>query len=887
MRAVRVPGWKHLVDLLLKRCLQGLTFFPKFIDELRAVVKFFRSQSTLDVFVADLAKRGLGAASSMLAGLKHLPGFAEWRWNTLSEICSQLGKVVDTLMSVFDAQCFKQLRDQTTFKKVASCLGSRRWRTCFRFVATVAEELGALLSWGAGCDCHEEDLTAGTSVHCMAKGRRIKTAYAHVRQVLSELCSQADGWTPAFFEGDAALWQEAQGAVRGLRELGMRKFEFFNRCPYLLARLDEEGIKEQALAEWASRPPEQHHRVTREFLDPGHNSGLRRLVDTEIAPNGEISSEKLAAEVRSLQELPMDDAVCESPHAAASRLKKSSRRADFAWIASSMRLQHNLDYVAPHLCEEHPGAINLQREWTNYKSILQVKKSRWNRPVKLKGSVVHSCVYRLNNNPYFEGGPEVIERAAEAAAGDGGDGGDGDGHDGDAPPPPAIHERHAASEDVKMLREYLLHALPRFCYFSVPCVGVEAADDEEEFKFFQLLDYKRRDVMVNVGEEAASLLFGLSVQPLEQWMGVGVTASHREVFIVQDPCVVDIIEIMGQSLEQRKKVQIWTPDHLSEVQGCVSLINPVVARPTMTLRSSSLPTLALLDELESQGFVGREARVDHRPGGDKEFDTRAVSRKSWYLRCLLGLEHIWAAGWFSFPSGLTQAFYQLLLRDPSKCALGMTAAACNAILKEKDNDHEPLPLEDRVAKFAPPMPAPAADGDIAGDDGLAGDDGPGGAADGDIAGHEQDQPEPDDTGDTNTSPPAPDETSGSSSSSSSSSSGSSDSSSSDESAGVGQLLGGGDGIAGDAANLYAAPNFIAGQPVVEELRVGAYHRLRVRCSAHERCGKSRNVNLLPELGPRAAEAYLACWLAASHLPADRHRKFIPRITSMREYLESA
>ena len=79
-----------------------------------------------------------------------------------------------------------------------------------------------------------------------------------------------------------------------------------------------------------------------------------------------------------------------------------------------MRLQHNLDYVAPHLCEEHPGAINLQREWTNYKSILQVKKSRWNRPVKLKGSVVHSCVYRLNNNPYFEGGPEVIERAAEA-----------------------------------------------------------------------------------------------------------------------------------------------------------------------------------------------------------------------------------------------------------------------------------------------------------------------------------------------------------------------------------------------------------------------------------------------------------------------------------------
>ena len=143
----------------------------------------------------------------------------------------------------------------------------------------------------------------------------------------------ANSWTIGDFDGHAALWQSAQGAIRGLYALALLKFAWLESTPCLLCRLDESGVAQRCRDLWALRPVAQHHRVSREFLDPLHPSGLSLLVDTCIGADGFIRSEKLLREVRSLQHIPMDDAVAEGPHAVMSRHKK--RRA--VWLLSVVR----------------------------------------------------------------------------------------------------------------------------------------------------------------------------------------------------------------------------------------------------------------------------------------------------------------------------------------------------------------------------------------------------------------------------------------------------------------------------------------------------------------------------------------------------------------------
>ena len=129
----------------------------------------------------------------------------------------------------------------------------------------------------------------------------------HLRQGLAE----ANAWNLAFFGGDADFLRSAQGCVRYILAFASIKIRYLNTLPWLLVRLRDPGIKAECQRQWNLVPPQQHHPLTRTFMDPTHPSGLAALVD-EVDDLG-VCPARLEWELVKLDKIPLDDSVGEAP----------------------------------------------------------------------------------------------------------------------------------------------------------------------------------------------------------------------------------------------------------------------------------------------------------------------------------------------------------------------------------------------------------------------------------------------------------------------------------------------------------------------------------------------------------------------------------------------
>ena len=75
MRALPIPGWMHTWDNILRRGLASLTFFPKFIDNLRALVSFLRTDILKRQAIKDAKAFGFVMLAELLEDLS-LPSLA-------------------------------------------------------------------------------------------------------------------------------------------------------------------------------------------------------------------------------------------------------------------------------------------------------------------------------------------------------------------------------------------------------------------------------------------------------------------------------------------------------------------------------------------------------------------------------------------------------------------------------------------------------------------------------------------------------------------------------------------------------------------------------------------------------------------------------------------
>lgn len=169
-------------------------------------------------------------------------------------------------------------------------------------------------------------------------------------------------------------------------------------------------MKQQCLEQFESVHPEAHHRLTLRFLDPACPGSLRPEVD-KLRDDGSGMSEKLLAAVRCLQGVPLDDSICEGPHAQAKRLKMPASAAKWAWIAASMRLGQNITD-----CQELPKetSTSLRAVWSGFSTVIQ-RASKATVVPRIKYAQFQRLLYRLDHLLDFQvqGGLPAEQAALE------------------------------------------------------------------------------------------------------------------------------------------------------------------------------------------------------------------------------------------------------------------------------------------------------------------------------------------------------------------------------------------------------------------------------------------------------------------------------------------
>ena len=109
------------------------------------------------------------------------------------------------------------------------------------------------------------------------------------------------------------------------------------------------------------------------------DSALRPMFD-RIHADGHIPDPEMRREVDSIQAIPFDDTVAEAPHARAKRCQGRTTGGKWAWLASTMRLDQNLQDLKEML--PVVGA-DLNVLWKTHKSLLQWRERRVGRNFRL------------------------------------------------------------------------------------------------------------------------------------------------------------------------------------------------------------------------------------------------------------------------------------------------------------------------------------------------------------------------------------------------------------------------------------------------------------------------------------------------------------------------
>ena len=698
-------------------------------------------------------------------------------------------------------------------------------------------------SWIGGCDCHEEQLQAGEEVLCYMKGRRMRSAWDFVQRHLDSGLAHANSMSAARYAGDYNLLRQCQGCVRMVHGLGYEKFLWLDQVPYLLSRLDQPGVEAKTVEQWVSTSPQYHNRVTRKVCD---SSGELRADLDAVTGTGDNISPSLSHVMRSLALLPMDDTVCEMPHASGKRIAGSGAASKFPWVASTLRLQQNIAD-----CRELPSKLctSLEGPWSRYKSVVQPTPKQCVVP-PLDNRQFQKRMYSCEHLMGFCGESEFSDEALGDAKEDGClpedkaavEADDVPGEEGAADNPVGRND-----QPVLLLRQLIAATLNPHDFVSMP-----TRDAENPLCVFQLLDFERRNIVMEPfisddERQRAEGLYTCSIQPLEVWGSTDggdlVASRELDTFVVSDPGKRDLVAALGATVASWKNIKVWESRE-SDVEGCLALHSPTfLCDRRLDVLSPTVPVLQLLEQLKLAGFAPKNRHTEHTPDGDLHFDCRRPAGRRCYYQCLLMRAQLWQKGVTQFDSQGIQAYYKALMGCKAAVAKGLKATEYDRMLaRERSGPYaDSVPLEAPPPLAAPPLPPPARPPSPDGSS-IAGDE----ASDGDLALVE------------------------------------------------GGDIGGDDVAGGDVFDDFYKPDLILGQHVktVKGRRTPTHTympRLRVVCpvAAHGHCERSRSVALLHDvLGHRCAEAFLGAWLLkADTLSAKQHRDHNPSMADMKRYLE--
>ena len=821
-----IPGWRHAIDLSLRKGLWLLPWLPGFLRKVKAIVHWLRDDRELVCeHYRSVGKAGLAA----MIERKCLPNFANWRWATLDLCLIGIAEFIDSLTEAFDAASFKKTRNRVGMQAVAEALSSETWHQQFNFAQWYTSTMTSLLTWCGGCRCHGLEDEKNDRLACMYKGRLLPEAFPHATAVLTAAMHEVSSWQTSRLGGNTELLRQAQACMRGTTALVLEKLTYLDEIPYLLARVNEPGIAARCLAQFAEGVDSgaTHDPVTLEFLAEG--STLRQQIE-RMAHEGAEMGPQLQREWETLRLCPIDDCPGEGPHAGMRHISLKTRAASWPWHASSLRLQHNLQDIQNLLPVLEPRT-SFELLYAHHKAVLRMKKANgtMDKHVRMPKKKTDELTYTMKQFANFE----LSEQPEDPEFDVGGGGSDGD--DGAPAGEPEEELPVGDSDWARMLREFYTSAFK-------DCIGklFSIIGDDGQHMVFQLLGFRQHSLSVVTFRSRRKYGCKMTILKLNVWQErkEGDKTCMIDVFELGEPESIDFAEWIR---DQASRVRLFRwEEAASDVEGCISMVNPKPVKQQAGLSDKRISVLALVDALLADGHTFVDRQVIHKAGDPARLvDGRRLASKRHYLQCVVAAPDLWRRGETEFPSSRSQRWYLLLLHDQLR---GVTKEnvqkrlAALGELNELDALSRPVKLARRTSD----------ESEVAGDDGareLASAIVHGAAPAAAAAGPDP-APEPD----------------------------SSSSSSSEESASS--------CIAGEAGEVYEPPPTIGGATVGVEVHADTGQRgLRMKCSRHRNCRKFCSLHVDPfGFGSRHAEYFLGAWFQLVVVPDSKEAHQPPRPT---------
>eukprot|EP00971_Amphidinium_carterae_P044310 871517-Amphidinium_carterae.1 len=262
--AMQVIDIHHTFDWILKTTCERLPFWNEFLSLSKALTKMLSTKSYVDALVSELQQK-VGQEESQQGSAK-LRGctarFAQWRFETLYEVCRDLLHVEQHLKAAWSAEKF-HFKDSTMGRKVQEAMTHESFWLWTRILHDISSFCQSHRMWCCGCKCHEEECREAARKHtvfsCPMKSMRGPELHDHLhaaKQSFTEaMC--ALGSTPELQDSP-----ELQLCVRHSSETLLSciklKFGYTAEMPWLLWRVRENPeVASHILREYDSMLAEQ------------------------------------------------------------------------------------------------------------------------------------------------------------------------------------------------------------------------------------------------------------------------------------------------------------------------------------------------------------------------------------------------------------------------------------------------------------------------------------------------------------------------------------------------------------------------------------------------------------------------------------------------------
>ena len=672
--ALGVPGCQHVTDLCLRKGVEQLPWWPEWQADAKVVAQWMKPKGKRLELIHRLkgmpiSPLHLGQYTTALG--KTINSFAEWRWQTLHTVLSQLGAAKDAVvMAVSLIASPKELgsRDQTTASKFLAAVRSPLFWARVSLLRRLTKPLSDYAGWLRGCECHEEERKARKKVSCQWAGCRATT----IAERSSQLQSQLLQLRVAFTDTDGADERQLAAAVTRVVDLFRLKTSWMTELAFTVWELNSSEKAAEFLARFdtASTPGSQVHRVARRFGEPG---GEFRA-DMEVwAESGRLKSEELAGELMGYQLAKLDDTWQEAVHKDISNYCGTASAAAIPRVAAWHRSKQNHQLARATAGTEF-AVTNFVVAW---KSICQPNVARARRlipPRWLPSTSAMRRVYRCDDSCMVDW---TLLMQGQLFQDD-------------------EQIRVAPTTIVKMQIEHLSAVLEHNTIFS--CARASSTPPSQ--LFFQAVDLCIERKKLKKDSDEAMAMRGMakpiSVQWMSVWPGGDAPAGSGTIHLIYDgvPEVVDMVSI--SSWPHLQQLERWSLA-ASPPPGLLAVEDSRPALPSSDWQESGTPVLSLLHELTTAGWKRTLQPTFHTLTSPKVFHADDPLGRKAYLRCLVGWDTLVRRGLTELPSTALVSYYLCVLAadrpgDVPQNASGLQYAA---LLQGRSIAEEPLPIADR------------------------------------------------------------------------------------------------------------------------------------------------------------------------------------------------